>query len=251
MAKFLDTTGVSAQLTEIIKNAKKRLVIISPYLRVNRQIKELLEDKDRMRIDVLVIYGKNELRPEENNWLRSMSWIRTGFLSDLHAKCYMNENEALVTSMNLYEYSQVNNYEMGISVSREEDLKLYEEIEKESERILRACDIITVTVDRVEKTPKESPPPPEPSAARTRKEATPVLQAPEKGFCIRCKADLPAKPTRPYCGRCFASWNKFKNKEFEEKRCHTCGNEHATTFLKPLCPDCYRKYKDVFEFAVN
>ena len=236
MAKFLDTTGVSAQLTEIIKNAKKRLVIISPYLRVNRQIKELLEDKDRMRIDVLVIYGKNELRPEENNWLRSMSWIRTGFLSDLHAKCYMNENEALVTSMNLYEYSQVNNYEMGISVSREEDLKLYEEIEKESERILRACDIITVTVDRVEKTPKE---------------ATPVLQAPEKGFCIRCKADLPAKPTRPYCGRCFASWNKFKNKEFEEKRCHTCGNEHATTFLKPLCPACHRKYKNVLEWAAS
>ena len=87
-----------------------------------------------------VIYGKNELRPEENNWLRSMNSIRTGFLSDLHAKCYMNENEALVTSMNLYEYSQVNNYEMGISASREEDPKLYEEIEKESERILRACD---------------------------------------------------------------------------------------------------------------
>ena len=25
----------------------------------------------------------------------------------------VNENEALMTSMNLYEYSQVNNYEMG------------------------------------------------------------------------------------------------------------------------------------------
>ena len=62
-----------------------------------------------------VIYGKNELRPEENNWLRSMDSIKTGFLQDLHAKCYMNEEEALVTSMNLYEYSQVNNYEMGIS----------------------------------------------------------------------------------------------------------------------------------------
>ena len=130
MAEFLDTTGVSAKLTEIIKKAQDRLVIISPYLRVNRQIKELLEAKDRNRINVWVIYGKNELRPEENNWLRSMKSIKTGFLSDLHAKCYMNEDEALVTSMNLYEYSQVNNYEMGISVSLEKDPELYEEIKK-------------------------------------------------------------------------------------------------------------------------
>ena len=267
MARFLDTTGVSAQLTEIIKKAQDRLVIISPYLRVNRQIKELLEDKDRMRINVWVIYGKNELRPEENNWLRSMNSIKTGFLSDLHAKCYMNEDEALVTSMNLYEYSQVNNYEMGISVSRENDPELYEEIKNESDRILRACDMITVTVDRVEavqddeekskedtrveKTPKQSPPPPETSTTRTRKEATPVLQVPEKGFCIRCKADLPAKPNRPYCNSCYASWQKHKNKSFKEERCHTCGNEHTTTFLKPLCLACYGKYKDVFELAAG
>ncbi len=217
MAEFLDTTGVSAQLTEIIKNAQDRLVIISPYLRVNRQIKELLEDKDRMRINVWVIYGKNELRPEENNWLRSMNSIKTGFLSDLHAKCYMNEDEALVTSMNLYEYSQVNNYEMGISVSREKDPELYEEIKKESDRILRACDMITVTVDRVEKTPKESPPPPETSETRTRKEATPVLQAPEKGFCIRCKADLPANPTQPYCSRLLRELEAIRKQRVRRK----------------------------------
>ena len=65
MAKFLDTPGVSFRLSEIIKNARERLVIISPFLRVNDRIKELLEDKDRLRIDVWVIYGKNELRPEE------------------------------------------------------------------------------------------------------------------------------------------------------------------------------------------
>ena len=248
MAKFLDTQGVSHRLTEIIKKAQKRLVIISPYLRVNRQIKELLEDKDRLRIEVWVIYGKNDLRPEENNWLRSMKSIKTGFLSDLHAKCYMNEDEALVTSMNLYEYSQVNNYEMGISVSRENDHELYEEIENESDRILRACDIITVTVDRVEATEnvRENEAP-----KKVTGESKPTLTKPEKGFCIRCKADLPANPTQPYCSRCYASWRRFGNKEYEEKHCHTCGNEHTASLLKPLCLACFRKYKDVLEFAVS
>ena len=55
MAEFLTTTGVSYRLLEIIKSAAERLVLISPFLRVNERIKELLEDKDRLKIDVRVI----------------------------------------------------------------------------------------------------------------------------------------------------------------------------------------------------
>ena len=149
MAKFLTTTGVSYQLEEIIKNAKERLVLISPFLRVNERVKELLEDKDRLKIDVRVIYGKNELQPEENNWLESMTSIRTSFCKNLHAKCYLNENAALLTSMNLYEFSQVNNNEMGLLVSKEEERELYQEIYEESMRIVRVSEEIRVTVARV------------------------------------------------------------------------------------------------------
>ena len=105
-----------------------------------------------------------------------------------------------------------------------------------------------VTVDKVETTEnvRENETP-----KKVAGESKPTLTKPEKGFCIRCKADLPAKPTKPYCRPCHVSWNKFKNKDFEEKCCHTCGNEHATTLLKPLCLACYGKYKDVFEFAAR
>ena len=248
MAEFLTTTGVSYRLEEIIKNASDRLVIISPFLRVNERVKELLEDKNRLKIDVRVIYGKNELRPEENNWLESMDFIRTSFCNNLHAKCYLNENEALLTSMNLYEFSQINNNEMGILVSREEEPDLYKKIMEESMRLVRVSEEIRVKVARVEATENSRE---NAEEARTRKEATPVLQAPEKGFCIRCKADLPAKPIQPYCSRCYASWRRFGNKEYEEKHCHTCGNEHTTSLLKPLCLACFRKYGDVLEFAAG
>ena len=67
MAQFLTTTGVSYRLEEIIKTATERLVIISPFLKVNDRLKELFEDRDRMKIDVRIIYGKNELQREENN----------------------------------------------------------------------------------------------------------------------------------------------------------------------------------------
>ena len=102
-----------------------------------------------------VIYGKNEpVRPEENNWLRSMTSIKTGFLQNLHAKCYMNENEALLTSMNLYTvFTDKQQLEMGaIIVSRDQDPELYEEIKEESMRLVRASEIIRVTVDKIEAT---------------------------------------------------------------------------------------------------
>ena len=248
MAKFLTTTGVSYQLEEIIKDARERLVLISPFLRVNERVKELLEDKDRLKIDVRVIYGKNELQPEENNWLESMTSIRTSFCKNLHAKCYLNENAALLTSMNLYEFSQVNNNEMGLLVSREEERELYEEIYEESMRIVRVSEEIRVTVARVETSAdgRESQPW-ERSGARNTRE-TPEI--PEDGFCIRCEDAIPANPTQPYCKRCYASWRRYKKDEtYKEKNCHTCGNEYAATLLKPLCLTCYKKYKDVFEFT--
>ena len=245
MADFLSTTGVSYRLEEIIKSSMERLVLISPFLRVNDRIKELLEDKDRLKIDVRVIYGKNELQPEENNWLESMTSIRTSFCKNLHAKCYLNENEALLTSMNLYEFSQINNNEMGILVSREEEPGLYNDILQESMRIVRVSEEIRVTVARVEdsENSKERP-------AKKKGRTTPQIRAKE-GFCIRCKTALSANPAQPYCNRCYASWRRYENKEYEEKHCHTCGTEYASTLLKPVCYTCYKKYKDVFEFAVS
>ena len=236
MAKFLTTTGISYRLEEIIKTAEERLVLISPFLRVNERIKELLEDKDRLKMDVRVIYGKNQLQPEENNWLESMASIRTSYCKNLHAKCYLNENEALLTSMNLYEFSQVNNNEMGILISREEEPALYGEVWKEAQRIVR------VSVGE----PVE---PPEDEEDDDDEECPPDLEPPQSGFCIRCKASIALNPARPYCKRCFRSWNIHKNKEYEESYCHICGEEHKTTMSKPACRNCYHKYSSVLEFA--
>ena len=42
MAESLPTTGVSYRLEEIITSATKRLVIISPFLKIHERIKGLL-----------------------------------------------------------------------------------------------------------------------------------------------------------------------------------------------------------------
>lgn len=73
MAKFLNTSATNYYLEELIKNAQEKLILISPYLKLNDRMKELLEDKNRLKIDVRIIYGKSELHPDEINWLKGQN----------------------------------------------------------------------------------------------------------------------------------------------------------------------------------
>ncbi|MDD1617374.1 MAG: hypothetical protein CG439_2512 [Methylococcaceae bacterium NSP1-2] len=137
MAKFLNTSATNYFLEELIKNAKDRLVLISPFLKLNDRMRELLADKNRLKIDMRIVYGKSELAPEEMNWLKTQTYIRTSFCKNLHAKCYLNEEFCIITSLNLYEFSQINNNEMEVLINRNEDAELYKDTYEEAQRIIR------------------------------------------------------------------------------------------------------------------
>lgn len=156
MAKFLNTSATNYFLEELIKGAKERLVLISPFLKLNDRIKELLEDKNRLKIDVRIVYGKSELQPQEIEWLKAQSYIRTSFCKNLHAKCYLNEENAIVTSLNLYEFSQINNNEMGILIRRDDDAELYKDTYEEAQRIIRISDEVRISMERVSSVEQES-----------------------------------------------------------------------------------------------
>ena len=164
MAKFLSTTGTNYHLEELIKGASDRLILISPFLKLNDRMKELLADKNRLKIDVRIVYGKSELQPQEIEWLRGLTYIRTSFCKNLHAKCYMNEEMCIITSLNLYEFSQVNNNEMGILIQRSDDGQLYKDAYEEAQRIIRISDEVRISLERVASSD------PEPAA-------TPALEA--------------------------------------------------------------------------
>ena len=167
MAKFLNSSGTTYHLEELIKNASDRLIIISPYLKLNERIKELLEDRNRLKIDIRIVYGKNDLHPEEINWLKNLTFIRTSFCKNLHAKCYLNENECIITSLNLYEFSQVNNNEMGVLIYRNDDAKLYADTYEEAQRIIRISDEVRMSLEKVTETESKSEPSPKIISATT------------------------------------------------------------------------------------
>ena len=239
MAKFLDTTGVSYHLQQLINNANEKLILISPYLKLNERLKQSLEDKDRMKIDVRIIYGKSELQPAENNWLKSLRSIRTSFCQNLHAKCYLSENGAIITSMNLYDFSQINNNEMGVYIDKTEDEPLYADVYTEAMRLVRISDEIKISVAKV---PKDS--------KKTTKHASSAVSI-VSGSCIRCGEKIKLNPMSPYCLKCYKSWQKYENEEHQEKYCHICGKPNESSLIKPSCYACYNINKNKLEFPLT
>lgn len=153
MAKFLNTSATNYFLEELIKDARDRLVLISPFLKLNDRIKELLADKNRLKIDVRIVYGKSELQPDEIAWLRELSYTRTSYCKNLHAKCYLNEELCIVSSLNLYEFSQINNNEMGVLIRRSDDAELYKDAYEEAQRLIRISEEVRISLERVANEP--------------------------------------------------------------------------------------------------
>ena len=136
MANFLNTSALNFLLEELIRTAGEELILVSPYLKLNERVRDLLRDRSG-QVDIRIIYGKQELQPEERQWLADQKHIKIGFCRNLHAKCYLNENYCIVTSMNLYDFSQVNNNEMGIGLHKSQDRILYADVYKEVQRLIR------------------------------------------------------------------------------------------------------------------
>lgn len=157
MAKFLNTSATNYFLEELIKDARDRLILISPFLKLNDRIKELLVDKNRLKIDVRIVYGKSELQPEEIAWLKELQYVRTSFCKNLHAKCYLNEELCIITSLNLYEFSQVNNNEMGVLLRRSDDGELYRDAYEEAQRLIRISEEVRISMERVTQDAEQAP----------------------------------------------------------------------------------------------
>ncbi len=135
MAKFLTTVGNSFYIEQLIINSTNSLTLVTPYLKLSQNLIERLSDAQREGVRITLIYGKNELALKEKKNLYSFNNIEIYFCQNLHAKCYHNENSMIITSMNLYEFSERNNREMGLLIDKTNDYEIFSDTLREIESI--------------------------------------------------------------------------------------------------------------------
>jgi len=238
MAKFLDASKTNAMIIDIIKNAEEFLFLVSPYIKLTTQYKNYLQGLSSKNLDLFLIYRSDrKLDLDDEKFLLGNRMIKVSSCENLHAKCYFNEQRGIITSLNLYEHSQVNNWEMGVLFDKNDDVSLYESAFNELKLILQAS------------TSKSLPAPiPQTRKARYIPEKKgffdKLLDAtlgPEVGYCIRCGKEQDHDPNRPLCPSCYLSWSKHANPSYKERYCHHCGEQRQTSYEKPICYECFKE----------
>ncbi|MBX9852052.1 MAG: phospholipase D family protein [Cytophagaceae bacterium] len=236
MAEFLTTNGTSYHIETIIIGAKKKLVLVSPYLQLSKTLFERLKDAANKDVSIKIIYGKDELKPNERNSLSELKGLELFYFDNLHAKCYFNESEMVITSMNMYEFSEKNNREMGVFITKEKDSSLFEKAVAETLSIIQSSEPIQIA--RVKRQIVQV------KSYGLSKQDKSKKKMPSRGYCIRCEERVVYDSSKPYCYDCFLIWSQFENPSYEENVCHSCGEFEKTSMSKPLCYDCFQQFQD-------
>jgi hypothetical protein len=103
-------------IERMVQTSSSYLIIVSPYLKLHRRLKSKMEDGFKKIDRVYFVYRANKLNSAEENWLTGFSHVKLFPVDNLHAKVYINEFGCVIASMNLYEYSQINNHELGVQI---------------------------------------------------------------------------------------------------------------------------------------
>lgn len=206
MAQFLTTREIAAAVEKIIRGAQSTITLISPFVKISPDLLQRLKDAMARGVTIRMVYGKESLNTTEWHKIAGLELVQVYFLQRLHAKCFMNESQVVVTSLNLHGFSEQNNREMGVLLDIETDSEAFQQAVAEVESIIQEADHEMV-----------------------------------QGRCIRCGSSLPYDPYRPFCEGCFSSWAQWGNDDFEEKYCHRCGRSGKTSRSRPLCIECFRE----------
>ena len=245
MAKFLNTRKAVSEIEDLIRNAAERLILVSPYLKLSKDFKELLTYRNSKDKVTYVIFGKQELNPDEMKFLQGLRFVILKYNENLHAKCYVNDDRMVITSLNLYEFSMANNKEMGVLIEKSDpaDHQLFEDAYKE-------IDYINETSERFE---LHSPKPVDfksnnNSIKDTRTQNLNLEKGDLVGYCIRTGVEIPFNITKPLTNEAFKSWKKYGDPEYPEKYCHFSGESSygETSVSKPILKKNWKKAKETF-----
>lgn len=256
MAEFLTTSEIVSAVERIIKEAKEKLVLVSPYIQMSRTLLERLQDAERMGVATTLVYGKVDLNPEQRELLGKLDRLSLYFSENLHAKCYFNEIHMVIGSMNLYEFSEKNNREMGLFITYGTDKKAFKGAIAEVESIINSAVKEQTASPAIspQKVPAVRGRVLAPSkngldavalvdsfiAAKNTPAPSRAYKGRNQGYCIHCSTQIPLSADKPYCYSCWDEWDyKGGNPFINERTCHGCGRTWKSSMAKPLCKHCY------------
>jgi hypothetical protein len=276
MAKFIKGQALNGEVENIFSNAKNQIIIITPYIKLHTHYQKALSSKKSDdTLSIVIVFGKNKddktksFDKDTFEFFSEFPNIKICYQENLHAKYYANESNAIITSMNLYEYSQNNNIEAGILTKNSllkplgdsidyEAWEFFAQVIKDSVLLYDKEPIYDSGIFRDEYIKSEIKTDLLSKLYNLEKATKSILPSSQiksknsnsNAFCIRTRTPITFNIEKPYCDAAFESWLKYKNEDFKEKYCHFSGDESngETTKAKPILKKNWKEAKSVFNF---
>lgn len=253
--------AITGEIIRIIDTAKMKVALVSPYIDKVMHVEQAIGRASSRNVSVTVFtrqegpkLGGGGKADEAIEWFRQ-NGVEVHGVPNLHAKFYINETEAAVTSMNLLKSSWANSLEVGVTVSGEAHQQLATYL---NETIFPWAETATPAPAKAKpmsraakpKSVRKSRPPAAPQNKTSKgffgsvMDAVKDALAIDEGFCIRCGeklSDSEVESGKTMCRKDYVAWARHKNEEFPEKFCTTCGQQQKTSFAKPQCWACFEE----------
>jgi hypothetical protein len=126
--KFIKPSEISSKIMSLIEETDEYIILVSPYVKISKWYK-LLKKIDGLKsrnipFSFYIREGDDNLNSALE--LEDLCY-KFSEIPNLHAKLYLNEKQAIVTSLNLLLSSEINSIELGyITESTEEHAELVE-----------------------------------------------------------------------------------------------------------------------------
>ena len=283
MAKFIEGTSLNNEINRIFREAEEELLLISPYIKLHHRYKKELEAKlDNPKLAVTVVFGKNEGDLSKSLNLNDLEFfigfpnVKICYEPRLHAKYYSNEVTAVLSSMNLYDFSQDQNIEAGVlmefslfgsntleqdsneyfhKVARQSEVVIFEKVPQYESKfggLQKKYVGSEITVNKLEeyfkvRLKEEVKEAPQSATAQSYEAAKPTQSS---GFCIRTGVAIPFNPERPMSYEAYKKWAQYEDENYSEKYCHFSGepSNGETCFARPILRKNWKAAKAAFEF---
>ena len=259
MAKFLKGNELNSALGKIFENAEEKLYFISPYIKLHHRYSDELKRKvSNDALKIIVVFGKNEnditksLTASDLDFFKQFPNIEIRYEKRLHAKFYANEKTQIISSMNLYDFSQNENIEVGVLTEYNPLGNIASKLLYDGEKSLDqdAWDYFNHVIENSELLFKNEPDYETGILGFGKKfkgfkniqdnisehfskgglvskgsqgKSTSTKKENEMGYCIRTGEQIPFNPDKPYTLKAYESWARYKNDDYPEKFCHRTG----------------------------
>lgn len=121
--KYIKPSEISSKIMSLIEESDEYVFLVTPYVKISKWYK-LIKKIDSLKSRKVPF--QFFIRKDDNNLNSAYELDNLNYtyseIPDLHAKLYLNEKSAIITSMNLLLSSEINSIEIGYMTETKEEL---------------------------------------------------------------------------------------------------------------------------------